>query len=572
MSKDLPKGKNEKKILILKIMYILSLLGMISLILTIHFTREKPANSTSEPTYENITKKWFLDKEGTKPVDVKKLGENMDKESGKLSMYYLIPKLEEDTSLVYRSKDVYTRVLVEGEVIYETSVYESPFYNKSPGNLWNILNVCDKYSNKLLEIEITMVYDTNSVTVDSLYLGDKADIIIGICRVNAMGIYISILLMLLGVVLIVLDFLPAYGRSRKKHGLWWVGIYALLTGVWGMIETNVLQFFIEDMRILQLMDNMLMVFSTVPLVLYINMELEILQNRVVRILSYLCVSYGLVCVVIQYGGIIDMHSMLAPSSIFMVTTDMTMCIWLISRCFKTKKKGEKFINCILITLGVTLRAFCSVFETVRSLRTDRLDRAGVIRIGMLLLCVCFAIESQIETYKIVEQGLKYDLVSKLAYSDGLTGLGNRTAYLEALEKYKSNSNEHNQIGIIYLDVNDLKKVNDNLGHEYGDKLIRNAANIIEESFGMFGKAYRIGGDEFSVLIEGKNIESKYSRALVDFHNKIEYKNSIGINKYTIKIAHGFAISENISADCIDEAIARADSQMYKNKAQMKAFG
>ena len=87
----------------------------------------------------------------------------MDPESGVLSIYYLLPEMEADISLVYRSKDVYTRVLVEGEIIYETAVYESELYNKSPGNLWNVLTINSKYSSKCLELQIFMVYDTNAI-------------------------------------------------------------------------------------------------------------------------------------------------------------------------------------------------------------------------------------------------------------------------------------------------------------------------------------------------------------------------------------------------------------------------
>lgn len=88
----------------------------------------------------------------------------MDENTGLLSMYYLLPELSSDVSLVYRSKDVYTKVLVDGEVIYQTSVYESPLYNKSPGNLWNMLNVSTAYSGKHLEIQIKMVYlDVNDL-------------------------------------------------------------------------------------------------------------------------------------------------------------------------------------------------------------------------------------------------------------------------------------------------------------------------------------------------------------------------------------------------------------------------
>lgn len=564
MNKSWNKGKK-----IMVYLYLLGVLGMLSIVILIGVSREKQEKAQKEETYQNITASWTLDKEGTKQANVKKLGDYIDAESGVLSMYYQLPQMDADVSLVYRSKDVYTRILIEDEVIYETSVYDSRYYNKSPGNLWNVLTINSKYSAQYLELQIIMVYDTDAVTVDSLLLGDKADIILGLFADNIFGIMVSLLLILLGAVLIVIDFLPSYGRSKKHHGLYWIGIFAFLTGVWSLIETNVMQFCIRDMRILQLLDNMIMILDTMPLLLYLNSEYEILKNKWMRILGYIGIAYILLCVAIQYIGRKDLHHMLNGSLLLMVITDLSMCVWLIRRLFQLKKEKKPILNCFLQILGLCTLCSSSIFETIRSSMVDRMDRAGLLRIGMLLLCICFAIGSQIETYKIVEQGLKYDLISKLAYSDGLTGLGNRTAYLEQIEAYGSSENNTMQLGIVYLDVNNLKLVNDGQGHEFGDDLIRIAAKIIEDSFGHFGKAYRIGGDEFCVLMTGTNLKEKYEKGLLIFDQLIDEANKADWYTYDIQIAHGVTVCEEFTKEKIDEAIAIADSEMYLNKMKLK---
>ena len=564
MKNSFDRGKKS-----ITFLYMLSLLGMLSIIVAICISRKEPTQEINKETYKDITAEWTLDMEGTQLVDVKKLGEYMDAESGVMSMYYQLPEMDKDVSLVYRSKDVYTRVLIDGEVLFETAVYESKFYNKSPGNLWNVLNINSKYSGKCLELQIIMVYDTDAIMVDPLLMGDKADIILGLFADNMFGIVVSLLLILLGVVLIVVDFLPSYGRSKKHHGLWWIGIYAFMTGIWSLIETNIVQFCVKDMRILQLIDNMIMMLDTMPLILYLNSEYKILKNRLIQVLAYIGTGYILLCVAIQYGGTKDLHHMLNGALYIMIITDIAMCIWLICRFFKLKKEKKPVLNCFLMFLGLSSCCFCSIFETVRSLRVDRMDRAALIRVGMLVLCICFAVGSQIDTYKIVEQGLKYDLISKLAYSDGLTGFGNRTAYLEQMDEYENNAKEILQLGIVYLDVNNLKMINDSQGHEIGDELIRGAAKIIEDSFGTFGKSYRIGGDEFCVLLIGADLQEKYERGLSIFQQLIDEANKAGTYTCNVQIAHGFAICNEITKEKIEEAIAIADSEMYQNKTELK---
>ena len=452
--------KTGKRITIL---YLLGLLGVFLILLFIGITKEKPAENQKQDTYRDISTLWTLDKEGLQPVNVKELGKHMDPEKGVLSIYYQLPKMTADACLMYRSKDVYTRVIIDGEVIYETSVYDSKLYNRSPGNLWNISMINSKYSQKCLEIQVDMVYDTRAITVDTLLFGDKADIILGLFKKNLFGIVVSLLLLLLGVVLIVVDFLPAYANAKKYHSLFWIGIFAVMTGVWSLIETNVLQLCVDDMRILQLLDNIIVTVDSLPMLIYLNCEYKIFKNRGIKLLAYVSSIYILTCVCVQFSGLADWHNMLNIATLLMVVIDITLCVWVACMLIRLKKEKKPLLNCALQLLGFTSLCVLVVFDSLRTLQVDRMDRASLVRVGMLIMCICLAIANQIETYKVIEQGLKYDLISKLAYSDGLTGVGNRTAYLEQIEQYSNDNKNLAQFGIVYLDVNNLKKINDNGG-------------------------------------------------------------------------------------------------------------
>ncbi len=83
--------------------------------------------------------------------------------------------------------------------------------------------------------------------------------------------------------------------------------------------------------------------------------------------------------------------------------------------------------------------------------------------------------------------------------DVLTGFPNRRAYINDIKKL---SEEPPPDGLTYLaiDMNELKEVNDSRGHDAGDRLIVGAAKCIEKCFGEKGKMYRIGGDEFAVIL------------------------------------------------------------------------
>ena len=109
---------------------------------------------------------------------------------------------------------------------------------------------------------------------------------------------------------------------------------------------------------------------------------------------------------------------------------------------------------------------------------------------------------------------RMDKLENRAYTDTLTGLRNRTAYYEynAVLDRKVESGEAD-FSILMIDINYLKKVNDTYGHEQGNLYLQGAANLIRKVFG--GEfLYRIGGDEFVLILEGKAQEGAEKRIRV----------------------------------------------------------
>lgn len=557
------KQISEKSI---KILYLLGLVGMILILIAIPICKTSREKTAEYSDYIRIEQGWYGKEDGN-AIDFSKLGSYMNEDTGILTICYTLPSLSEDVTLFYRSKDVSTNVYIDGKQIYETKVDESPFYNRSPGNLWNMVKLPKESSGQTVELQINMVYDASAVTVDHIYLGDKGDIMHSIIESKLGALFISFIVILIGIVLIFLDILPAYHRYAKNHSAAYLGLYALLTGVWSILETNVLQFFVEDVRSIQLIDNIMMVTTNLPLVLYVNCYYPILRNLAMRIFCHSQIVYILACVVMQFSGRMDMHDMLKISWLYSYSNDVIMVgifLWMLWNWRKRKKINRRMAIQMLGILILIGSAFVSALQyTV----TDTMDRAQYLRVGMLGFVVCLAVSSQLNTYRLMEQGMKYTIVRNLAYMDGLTGLGNRTAYLEKLEELEQKG--EGSIGIVFLDINNLKQVNDHMGHEAGDKLICMAAELIDSTFGKEGEAYRIGGDEFCVLIEGETIYTRYKERLDQFEQRIKAENEKKEVPFRVQVAQGFSICNQLITNKIDQTIAEADGRMYSDKARQK---
>ena len=141
-------------------------------------------------------------------------------------------------------------------------------------------------------------------------------------------------------------------------------------------------------------------------------------------------------------------------------------------------------------------------------------------------------------------------LEKLSYRDMLTGLYNRNRYIERLEAYKQVQDQ--QIGAIYIDLNGLKKVNDEQGHRAGDELIVRAAGTIA---GIFAEdAYRVGGDEFVVILLDVSRE-EFARKTEQLRRQMQ-ENSVDASIGGVWQA---------STENLEELLRRADENMYKEK-------
>ena len=146
--------------------------------------------------------------------------------------------------------------------------------------------------------------------------------------------------------------------------------------------------------------------------------------------------------------------------------------------------------------------------------------------------------------------------------DVLTGFSNRRVYMEDMKRL-SESPAQEGLAYIAIDMNGLKEVNDRCGHEAGDRLIVGAARCIEQSFGRRSRMYRIGGDEFVVMLPADPEE--VIRLLVDFDQSMKAWSKH--NDMTLTAACGHVCRDECPDSSIREIARMADERMYAAKAR-----
>lgn len=175
---------------------------------------------------------------------------------------------------------------------------------------------------------------------------------------------------------------------------------------------------------------------------------------------------------------------------------------------------------------------------------------------------------ELEEILLREEKQKKELGSarQLAFRDSLTGVKNYNAFVEAEQQINERiaSGELREFGMVVFDVNGLKRMNDTHGHEAGDRLLKEACHLICEMF-KHSPVFRIGGDEFTAILEGEDYQNRKS-LLADFERQAEVNQRNG----SAVVASGLSAFRPGEDNNFRKVFERADARMYDRKRLLKA--
>lgn len=203
-------------------------------------------------------------------------------------------------------------------------------------------------------------------------------------------------------------------------------------------------------------------------------------------------------------------------------------------------------------------------EQLTALGAATAIRYGIIAGGLMGL---LAVLSWLLASTLDDRARARELLQRLATTDGLTGVANRRYFMDQLKQYWSGFQRHPPlpVGIVMMDLDHFKAINDGDGHAAGDMVLQHFGRILRASLRDTDTAGRIGGEEFCVLLRGCDLEG-----VRDYAERIRHQLEtdpvfLGETQLAVTVSCGGAVF--LSSDTIPAAaIRRADAALYRAKA------
>lgn len=442
----------------------------------------------------------------------------------------------------------YVDVYYDGELMYSLTADESNRIGKTVSSNWVTVPIYREDNGKKVEVILTPLFENMIDFEPEFEVGSHFSIVFGQLKQDFLQLFLAVLCILLGFFIMAVQLYFFFRTNSKPWDMFFLGSFSLTIGIWRIADIkSSAMIFAGNPMVLGYITIGAVFLCSMPLLLFVSTLFS--EKKAVPLL-FACEAgsaAAFATLVLQVFGIAEFKEMLPFSHAMLI---LTVCLILALTFIHMKneetthvKKSRKYF--VFLGLGILLDLISFYIKE---------DSSEIIftMIAFVVYALIMFITNLLATMR-------------KAYIDSRTGLSNKDYWEEQMQAELS---PKDQIGIMMLDLNGLKKVNDTFGHEAGNRMIYDFSNILRNTLPPSSLICRWGGDEFSVMCTGAN--SKKLDQYVKYIQKSVERYNESSEKPSIFFAVGYAMSEDYPGLDRQELLAVADSQMYLDKKKWYA--
>ena len=462
-----------------------------------------------------------------------------------------------------------TDVYLDNELIYTYGheIYES---GELIGYGKNYIPMPDDYAGKELRISLVVAENNAFDRLQALAIVDGNHFFQKALAEHRITLLIVFFLIMFGIIVMALSAIMRVVNVSFSQ-TFCIAMFSFLVGCWTLCNSDLLIYFITNPRVKATIEYVTLFALPLPFTFYFKGRVDDKRTPVwlkvfFWILSGVEVAFFVTAYSCQQLNLAHYPSFVPICQVLMVLT--LIFIVLVNRQGrkKSKTKGTDTIN-----IGFAIAIVAVVWELLRYNLSKYVfgfrknQYSSTVCIVILIIVITLLIDFAQDVSKNVYKSAQQRLLERMAYMDELTGLSNRRRCEETLLDLKQRAIPY---AVLSLDMNFLKKVNDSLGHEKGDALLKRFAEMLMEVYGLHGTVGRMGGDEFIVILP--EITREEVESLVEHMKATMLRMNVNTTQLKLSTAYGVAMSDEVGKDQDAHAVYRlADERMYENKRQSK---
>ncbi|MDY0235267.1 MAG: GGDEF domain-containing protein [Gudongella sp.] len=463
----------------------------------------------------------------------------------------------DDFKLRIRSSMQDIQISIENKEVFKTAKPNWNNFEVPEASVWYIVDLPSNIQGKTLTMNLSSSIKAFSGTINPIYAGAGETLLYKTISEQTIGLLMALFIFAFGIFSLIISISV---RNLNDNRISYLGIFFILISIWVFSETRLVQLLTGNRFVIGGISYMMLSLIPIPFVLYLRDAIFIKNKRILTLSALFFMMNLFFNVAFQLWGVNHFIESIIFTNAMIAILLLFIVIQLFVETIKLKNVEAKnflmYISILVLFLLIELYYFYEGYYNYTSV---------FARIGIMTFLFFIAGSTFKQLDELVLKEKEAEVMKRLAYTDILTGGNNRAAYERDLDRLVYSSKK-TQFRVVIMDINDLKFVNDNFGHAEGDKMLKQFYQIITNTFDSRAKIYRLGGDEFTCILEDiddymfTQNTKKIKKALKELSSSLDYN---------IDVAIGSDIFSNMGDEKLKDFLDRIDKLMYANKRFMK---
>ena len=399
-----------------------------------------------------------------------------------------------------------------------------------------------------------------SLKMPPVYFGTSGDVLLDHIRSDGFTLVLLSVLMLCAAAGLMLSFYFAANRILDRR-LLDIIVFLLLCSVWFFCDSGLARYLSQMSPAVEGLSFYAFMTLELPFLCFIYHTGSIKERAGIPLVCAAVVLNVLIQTLLWSVGAAEFIEMLPITHVLLVT-GIIVTVVEIHREYRRSKDRQLVIILLAFLLMGSSGLLALLFYWLLKISFYAVFFELGLLSFILLLCAYLCV-NLMDSLRFKAESKIYERLSR---EDSMTGLQNRRSFDEYIGKLVESRQQNRNPVLIFLDVNGLKSVNDRFGHKAGDELIIGAAHCLKNTFDTDASCFRLGGDEFCVLIPDARRAGNWQKKLESV--VAQYNRD---HRIPVSLAAGSSqlLDETGASKSLSDWKQQADLQMYENKKKMK---